>query len=409
MTRLWSHVCGYWLGGRMMSRVMSHMWMHHVTHVHSSCHTCECVSSHMWMHVARVNASCHIHEWVVSHVNFSCQTLGEPGSRRPSVYLRPLLLILALLPGAHILWTSNSFVEPWFDNSKEYESPYFSLTPFSPLILLFIFNSSSQHCEKSVDPTLSFSPPDSTQELQRIFISRFEAVQVIHFLFPLLEFSIFILLATLWNLRRELHDSTCIESYDRWEKFVLFYSNVTHSTIKTALDIYVCEIQYINFNSLQPDSQCYPSFTLFRPELSSLRVPIIWVSCHSTWFEEGFLRVIDTQKFQFYIHFKFGIGILITGSDRTICDYTLITCRIVNSVFATEQLFGVIWIRYCEFAFVYVCASARTYAHTLTHIQTHNIHYKFCMNVWDGPRRAKGVSRNLNLLGLSLHIFKQIV
>jgi len=50
-------------------RVMSHVWMSHVTHVIESRHTYEWVTSHIWIsHVTQVNESCHTYEWVMSHV-----------------------------------------------------------------------------------------------------------------------------------------------------------------------------------------------------------------------------------------------------------------------------------------------------------------------------------------------------
>jgi len=56
--------------------VMSHIWMHHVTHINESCntdewscHTYDWVMSHMWLrHVTHMNESCHTHEWVMSHI-----------------------------------------------------------------------------------------------------------------------------------------------------------------------------------------------------------------------------------------------------------------------------------------------------------------------------------------------------
>ena len=70
--------------------VTSHMWMSHVTHVNESCHTCEWVMSRMWMsRVTHVNESCHKCEWVMSHtwlshvthVNESCHTFEWVMSR----------------------------------------------------------------------------------------------------------------------------------------------------------------------------------------------------------------------------------------------------------------------------------------------------------------------------------------
>ena len=58
----------------MNKRVMSHIWMSHVTHMNASCHTYEWLVSHTWMsHVTHMNEPCHIwmrrvlYEWVMSH------------------------------------------------------------------------------------------------------------------------------------------------------------------------------------------------------------------------------------------------------------------------------------------------------------------------------------------------------
>jgi len=80
----------------LTERVMSHIWMSHVTHMNKSYRTYEWVMSHIQMsHVAHVNGSCHTYqcvmsrtwmshtcEWVLSHVwmshvthiNGSCRT-----------------------------------------------------------------------------------------------------------------------------------------------------------------------------------------------------------------------------------------------------------------------------------------------------------------------------------------------
>jgi len=65
-----SHTCEW---------VTSHIWMSHVRHTNESCHTCESwVMSHMCMsHVTHANESCHTDEWVMSYfVNESCHTYG---------------------------------------------------------------------------------------------------------------------------------------------------------------------------------------------------------------------------------------------------------------------------------------------------------------------------------------------
>ena len=63
--------------------VMSHIWMSHVTHVNESCHTYEWVMSHIWMshvtHSTYTNESwnthknelCHTH---TTHIKESCHT-----------------------------------------------------------------------------------------------------------------------------------------------------------------------------------------------------------------------------------------------------------------------------------------------------------------------------------------------
>ena len=64
-------------------RVMSLVWMSHVTRMNESCHTYEWVMSHIWInHVTRMNQSCHTDEWDMSHIwishvprmNESCHT-----------------------------------------------------------------------------------------------------------------------------------------------------------------------------------------------------------------------------------------------------------------------------------------------------------------------------------------------
>ena len=69
--------------------LMSHIWMPHVTHMDASCHTYECLMSHIWMphvthmnasYVARGNTSCLTYKCLmsriqmrpVSHINASC-------------------------------------------------------------------------------------------------------------------------------------------------------------------------------------------------------------------------------------------------------------------------------------------------------------------------------------------------
>jgi len=65
--------------------VMSHRWMRHVTHEHASYQTYDCVMSHIWMrHVTDEWMTAHTwmshsgswHVWIrhVTHVNTSCHT-----------------------------------------------------------------------------------------------------------------------------------------------------------------------------------------------------------------------------------------------------------------------------------------------------------------------------------------------
>jgi len=50
-------------------RVMSHIWMSHVTHMDESCHTYGRVMSHIWTsHVTHMDESCHTYGRVMSHV-----------------------------------------------------------------------------------------------------------------------------------------------------------------------------------------------------------------------------------------------------------------------------------------------------------------------------------------------------
>ena len=55
---------------------VSHMCMIHVTrlgtHMYESCHTYECVMSHVRTnHVIHINESCHTYEWVMAHIQMS--------------------------------------------------------------------------------------------------------------------------------------------------------------------------------------------------------------------------------------------------------------------------------------------------------------------------------------------------
>jgi len=83
-------------GGRVMSnvwmshvtyeRVISHIWMRHVTHLNESCRIYEWVQSHIWMsHVTHMGESRHARDCVesqvwmshVTRVNLSCHTCGK--------------------------------------------------------------------------------------------------------------------------------------------------------------------------------------------------------------------------------------------------------------------------------------------------------------------------------------------
>ena len=64
-------------------KVVSGIWMSHVTHMNESCHTYEWVMSYTWRNYIRdLKESCHTCEWVMSHirrshvthVNESCHT-----------------------------------------------------------------------------------------------------------------------------------------------------------------------------------------------------------------------------------------------------------------------------------------------------------------------------------------------
>jgi len=62
--------------------LMSHIWMPHVTHMDASCHTYECLMSHIWMpHVTHMNAS------YVTRENTSCLTYKCLMSR---IQMRPV-------------------------------------------------------------------------------------------------------------------------------------------------------------------------------------------------------------------------------------------------------------------------------------------------------------------------------
>ena len=66
--------CQIWMRHVMCERVVSHLWMSHVTHMNESCHTYKChtyvwVMSHIRTSPAtHMNESCHTYEWVMSHI-----------------------------------------------------------------------------------------------------------------------------------------------------------------------------------------------------------------------------------------------------------------------------------------------------------------------------------------------------
>ena len=76
------HMCTYALIWVSHVPYNSLVCMSHVTHMNGSCHTYECVMSHIWMrhvtrtneschcmsHVTHMNESCHTYEWVMSHI-----------------------------------------------------------------------------------------------------------------------------------------------------------------------------------------------------------------------------------------------------------------------------------------------------------------------------------------------------
>jgi len=62
------HTCECVTSHVWMSHV-THLWMSHVSHLNGSCHTSEWVTSRIWMsHVTHLNDSCHTSEWVMSHI-----------------------------------------------------------------------------------------------------------------------------------------------------------------------------------------------------------------------------------------------------------------------------------------------------------------------------------------------------
>ena len=51
-----------------MERVMSHIWMSHVTYVNEACHACKWIMSHTWIrHVTQENEPCYTRGWGMSH------------------------------------------------------------------------------------------------------------------------------------------------------------------------------------------------------------------------------------------------------------------------------------------------------------------------------------------------------
>jgi len=84
MSHIWEHYVAHMNASwRTYECVMSHVWMRHVTHMNASWHAYEWVMSHIWMrHVTHMNASCHTYECITSHIwmhhvthmNASCHT-----------------------------------------------------------------------------------------------------------------------------------------------------------------------------------------------------------------------------------------------------------------------------------------------------------------------------------------------
>jgi len=74
-------ICVTWLI-HMRAMTQSHVWydsftcvtwlIHVCDTMHESCHTFECVMSHIWMrHVTHMKESCHTYAWVMSHIRTS--------------------------------------------------------------------------------------------------------------------------------------------------------------------------------------------------------------------------------------------------------------------------------------------------------------------------------------------------
>jgi len=60
---MYARVWQDWYMTHTYERVMSHVWMSHVTHMNESCHTYEWVLSHLWMsHVKCRSECCHMYE-----------------------------------------------------------------------------------------------------------------------------------------------------------------------------------------------------------------------------------------------------------------------------------------------------------------------------------------------------------
>ena len=66
------HLPLLWVISHIHPRVMSHIWMSHVTHMNASCHTqkwvMSCIETSRVTHMQEV---CHTYEWVMSHICMS--------------------------------------------------------------------------------------------------------------------------------------------------------------------------------------------------------------------------------------------------------------------------------------------------------------------------------------------------
>ena len=216
---------------------------------HASCHTCECVMSHMCIRlVTHVNASAHTFECMshvsmrqVTYMNGSCHMSISHATHSENQALEDLLSTCD-----RCCWSLPCSQAPTFYGPQTHllnldltvrrsTSPLIFLSPHFPLSSSFSCLILPRNTEKtSIRHTLSL-PPTLHKSNNKYSFHDLKQCKSFIFSFPFLNLFLSILFETLWNQRRKLHNSICIESYDRWEKFVLFYSNVTHSTVKIAL------------------------------------------------------------------------------------------------------------------------------------------------------------------------------